>query len=484
MADVLKPFRLFPLALAATLAGCVVGPDFVKPPSDGYAPAPHPDRTVASQGPAGAAQGFGVSDDIQGDWWTLYHDRKLDALIAHAIAGSPTLEAAQATLRSASANLAAARAGLLPIATATVSANESRTTGKYASTASQYGASVGASYTVDVFGGVRRMIEMQQAALDLQRFSVESSYLALTSNVITTALQEALLSAELSAEEEIRSRQAKQLEIIRIREQSGAESPANVLTQESVLLGTESALTTLRTQRTQIRHLLAVYLGDDPATFAGGGLTLSGLMLPTDLPSSVPAKLTERRPDIRQAEAALHQASAAIGVAVAARIPDVGLTAALSTNSGALPTLFSSGLIGLGASVTQTLFDGGALAAREDASRAAYDAAAATYRQTVLSALQNVCDVLAAIDADAQTLSITTRQEERARQSLEISEVQYQYGKIRYADLLNAEEQYQSATIARLSAMASRFSDTAVLYVALGGGWWHRREASPIPTAE
>lgn len=474
MAAVMKLRRLFPLALAATLAGCVVGPDFVKPRSDGYAPAPHPDRTAASEGPAGAAQGFGATDDIQGDWWTLYHDRKLDALIAHAIAGSPTLEAAQATLRSASANLVAARAGLLPMATVTVSANKSRTTGQYASTASQYGASVGASYTVDVFGGVRRMIEMQQAALDLQRFSVESSYLTLTSNVVTTAFQEALLSAEISAEEEIRARQAKQLEIIRIRQQSGAESPANVLTQENVLLGTEAALTTLRTQSAQIRHLLAVYLGDDPATFAGGGLTLSGLTLPTDLPSSVPAKLTERRPDIRQAEAALHQASAAIGVAVAARLPDMGLTAALSTNSGALQTLFSGGVIGLGASVTQTLFDGGALAAREDASRAAYDAAAAAYRQTVLSALQNVCDVLAAIEADAQNLSITTRQEERARQSLEISEVQYQYGKIGYVDLLNAEEQYQSATVARLSAMASRFSDTAALYVALGGGWWHR----------
>jgi NodT family efflux transporter outer membrane factor (OMF) lipoprotein len=195
---------------------------------------------------------------------------------------------------------------------------------------------------------------------------------------------------------------------------------------------------------------------------------------------SVPSALVEQRPDLRAAEANLHAASAAIGVAIANRLPNITLTADAGTSATTLDRLFTpgTGFWDLAASVTQPIFEGGALLHRERAARAAFDEATAQYRSTAITAFQNVADSLHALDLDADALKASVTAERAAAESLEIARRQLQLGAISYLTLLNAEQAYQQARINLVVAQANRFADTAALFQALGGGWWHRQDVA------
>jgi NodT family efflux transporter outer membrane factor (OMF) lipoprotein len=203
---------------------------------------------------------------------------------------------------------------------------------------------------------------------------------------------------------------------------------------------------------------------------------LQGLELPLDLPVSVPSKLVEQRPDVLQAEANLHAASAQIGQAIAARIPQITLTGSLGNTASAAGNLFTPGtnFWTIAGGVTGPIFDGFTLLHKQRAAQAAFDQAAAQYKATVISAFQNVADSLRALQFDADAVKAASASEKAAAHSLDIVHKQLELGQIAYLAVLNAENTFQQARLALVQAEASRLADTAALFQALGGGWWHR----------
>jgi NodT family efflux transporter outer membrane factor (OMF) lipoprotein len=194
------------------------------------------------------------------------------------------------------------------------------------------------------------------------------------------------------------------------------------------------------------------------------------------LPVSLPSKLVEQRPDVRAAEANLHVASAQVGVAIADMLPQFTLSADSGSSALELGQLFgpATGFWDAGASLTQTLFNGGALLHRKRAADAALDQAGAQYRAAVILGCQNVADTLRALQADADGLKASAEADRAARKTFELARSQYQLGTLSFVAVLNAEQIYRQAEIAVVQARASRYSDTAALFQALGGGWWNR----------
>jgi NodT family efflux transporter outer membrane factor (OMF) lipoprotein len=254
-----------------------------------------------------------------------------------------------------------------------------------------------------------------------------------------------------------------------------------VLTQEAALTQTQATLPPLQKQLAQQRNQLMTLIGRFPNQDRGETFDLATLHLPEELPLSLPSQLVEQRPDVRAAEAQLHAASADIGAAIANQLPQITITGLLGGSSGGFGTLFlpASGVWTIGASVAQTLFDAGTLEHKKLATVAAFEKAAAQYRSTVLSAFQDVANALRALQSDADALRAQTAAEDTAAASLSLSQQQYELGAVNYLTLLNAQQTYQNAVINRLRAQAARYSDTAALFQALGGGWWNRTDVDP-----
>jgi NodT family efflux transporter outer membrane factor (OMF) lipoprotein len=207
-------------------------------------------------------------------------------------------------------------------------------------------------------------------------------------------------------------------------------------------------------------------------------LTLASLTLPFDLPLSLPSTLVAQRPDVLQAEENLHAASADIGVARANRLPNINLGANAGTNALAIGQLLNPGtwFWNVGASLLGPIFDGGTKLHQERGARYAFQQSAEQYRSTVLTAFQNVADTLVALEQDANTLKATAAATDAAKTSLDLSRLQYKDGYAAYLAVLNADQAYQQARLSLVQAEADRFTDTAALFQALGGGWWHRPE--------
>jgi NodT family efflux transporter outer membrane factor (OMF) lipoprotein len=482
-------------ALSLLAAGCTVGPDFLrpKPPAvEGYTPEKlAPETASAESAPGklagGEAQRFVEAEDIPGQWWTLFHSASLNALIGEALKANPDLEAAQAALRQAKENVYADQGSLFPTVTANGSATREKLSGAsfgnpgFSPTLSVTTASLSVSYLLDVFGGVRRQVESAEAQADYQRFQLEATYLTLTANVVNAAVTLASLRDQIAATEDIINIERDQLKVVNQQFQLGATSKADVLTQESTLAQTRATLPPLQKQLAQARNQLMTYLGRFPSQYKGETFELASLALPAALPVSLPSKLVEQRPDVRAAESQLHEASANVGVAIANQLPQFNITGQIGNEGLGFDKMFSpgTGIWSIGGSVAQTIFDAGTLEHRKRAAVAAYDQAAAQYRSTVLSAFQDVANALRALQTDADTLKAQVIAERSALDSLTLSREQYRLGAINYLTLLNAEQTYQNAIVSRVRAQAARYSDTAALFQALGGGWWHRADVAP-----
>ncbi len=484
-------------ALALALTACAAGPDF-KPPDaptvaadHPYTPAPLPAQTASAPGPGGAAQRFAAGSDIPAQWWQLYRSEPLDRLIRSALAQSPTLASAQAALRQAQASYEAdAGSRRLPGVTGQLGATRERESQASSgipggNVFSLYSASVNVSYTIDAFGATRRELEGLQAAVDYQRYQVEAAYLSLTANVVTTAIQEASLRAQLQATRDVLDAQAQSLAVVEKQAGLGAVARSVVIAQRAQLAQTRATLPSLEKALAQTRHQLAVYAGRLPGD---GGLPefgLDSLQLPQELPVSLPSSLVRQRPDIRASEALLHEASAQIGVATANLYPQITLSGSAGTQSLKLDKLFSSGSAAwsLGAGLLQPLFNGGALQAKRRVAVAAFDELQAQYRQTVLNAFLNVANTLRALDSDAEALRAQAESEALARESMDLVQRQYQLGAVSYLALLDAQRAYQQARVGLVQAQAARYADTAALFQALGGGWWNRPALADISTA-
>lgn len=456
------------------LTACAVGPNF-KPPRS-----PATDRYTAAEPPLSLASGA----DVPYEWWRIYGSPALDALVAQALHGSPTVSAAQAALRQANELVKVQRASLFPGLQASYSPMRERdAVGTLAPTLSSaqplftlQTAQVSVSYLLDVFGGTRRQIESAQAQADNQRYELEAAYLTLTSNVVTAAIQEASLRAQIKANEDIVRGERDGLDILNRQVTLGGIAQTAVLAQQAALAAAQAQLPPLRKQLAMQRDLLAVLVGRSPGEPVPQTFELSALTLPKDLPLSLPAALIRQRPDVLAAEAQLHYATAQVGVAIADLLPQINLTATLGGTSTSLSTLLASGntFWSAGANLSQTLFAGGALWHHKLAADAALDQAGAQYRTVVLGALQNVADTLYALQFDAQAVEANQAAEQAARNSLQATHATLTQGSITYLDLLNAE-QAQAQAISNLEqARANHLADTAALFVALGGGWWNR----------
>lgn len=481
-----KPIKQFATASAIALlaAGCAVGPDFKRPtapPVTSYTAEPlsmHPAPNVNTQH-------FAQDMDIPADWWSLFHSPALNHLLEQALKSNPTLTAAQASLRQAQENVYAAEGTLFPSVNANASAVRQQSNGAQfgrpgtpGSLFTLYNASVNVTYGIDIFGVARRTLESLEAQAEYQRFQLEAAYLTLTSNIVTTAVQEASLRAQVAATREIVDLESQQLDMLQHQYSVGAASQSSVLAQKTVLAQTRANLPGLEKQLALIRNQLTALAGHFPSEDTGETFDLETLQLPMELPVSLPSKLVEQRPDIRAAEAQLHAASAQIGVATANMFPQFTISGAAGSVSTSASSLMTSGsaVWNAGANLTQPLFHGGTLLHQRRAAVAAFDGAAAQYRSVVLAAFQNVADVLEALQSDTDILEAQTLAAQSASDSLDIARKQYQIGAASYLALLNAQQTYQQTRIGMVQAQATRYADTAALFQSLGGSWWKRND--------
>jgi NodT family efflux transporter outer membrane factor (OMF) lipoprotein len=344
-----------------------------------------------------------------------------------------------------------------------------------------YNASVNVSYAIDVAGGARRELEALRAGIDFQRFQLEAAYLSLTANIATTAFREASLREQIRATRDIVDSQERQAGLVEKQFELGALSRGDVLAQRAQLAQTRANLPPLEKALAQTRNQLAVLIGKFPDEARLPELDLSAFQLPQDLPLSLPSDLLRQRPDIRAAEAILHQTNARIGVAQALMFPQLTLSGSYGTASTSTSNLFDPGNViwNIGAGLLQPIFHAGQLQARKRGAQAAYDQAFAQYQQAVLGAFQNVADVLFALEFDAVALKAQADAEAAARESLDMTTKQLQFGSASYLALFNAQRQYEQAKIGLVQAQAARYADTAALFQALGGGWWNRGEQDP-----
>jgi NodT family efflux transporter outer membrane factor (OMF) lipoprotein len=481
-----------PLAVIATLlTGCAVGPNFVTPPAPdvpGYTPEPLVSRTASAKAAGGEGQHFVRDLDLPGQWWTLFHSKALNSLVETALVANADLQAAQAALRVAKENLYAQQGALLPAVDANFSAIRQQPgiavpsdAGSDQPTFNLFTGQLNVSYSPDVFGGTRRSIEALAAQADSQRFQLEATYLTLTSNLAGAAVQEASLRGQIAATQRIIKIESDVLDLLQRQRELGQVAEADVATQQAALAQVQQTLPPLQKQLAQQRDLLAALSGGFPSDRLTQRFELASLRLPRDLPVSLPSKLVQQRPDIRAAEANLQSASAQIGVAIANRLPNITLTATTGSTALAVDQLFTpgTGFWSAAGTVTQPIFHGGTLLHRELAAKATYDQAAAQYRGVVITAFQNVADVLRAIQSDAVALQRAVAFESAAAKSLEIARKRLELGDINYLSLLTAQQAYQQALINLAQSKAGRYADTVALFQALGGGWWNRSDVEP-----
>lgn len=480
--------RVVVAVLTAGLAGCAVGPDFQRPEAPAttrYTAEPMAAHTAAASTADGIAQHFVEGQDLPEQWWKLFGSDALDQLVSAALLANPDVQAAEAALRAAQENAAAARGAYWPSVEAHFTPVRQRNAEPLASpTASGenlytlHTAQVNVAYAPDVFGSTRRQVEAGAAQTEVAQFQRRAAWLTLTSNVVAAAIQEASLRAQLQATREQIVSATRLLDMVKQQQRTGQLGAADVAAQETALAQLEATLPPLEKQLAQQRNLLAVLAGRLPSEAITQQFDFASLKLPEELPLSLPARLVEQRPDIRAAEAQLHAATAQIGVARAARLPNVALTASLGSVALDTATLFKSGtgFWSIGADLVQPIFRGGSLMHQERAAEAAYDQAAAQYRGTVLTAFQNVADTLHAIDADAKVLRAATTAERAANHSLQIAQRQRELGLIGMPAVLQAEQARQQTVIGLVQARTARYADTVALFQALGGGWSKEKE--------
>ena len=475
-----------PLGLAlAMVSGCAVGPNFRTPrPPDVSQYAARPAATTAGSAniAGGAVQHFAAGADIPSDWWVLFHSKALDALIEQSLAHNPNLQSAQAALTQAREEVLAQRGSYYPSAAASLSASRQKQSQQLAPTPnanlfqySLFTPQVTIAYVPDVFGLNRRMVESARAQAQAVRYQMIATTITLSANVAAAAIQEAALQGQINVTRQLVDLNTHMVGILRYQFAKGYASRLDLAAQQAQLAQVEATLPALRKQRAQQRDLLAVLAGRFPSQAPAQIFGLSSLQLPSELPLSLPSKLVVQRPDVLQAQANLHAASAQVGVAIANRLPEIELTADAGSAALAASQLFTSAtnFAGLGATLTAPIFEGRTLLHQERAAKAAYVQAAAQYRATVLAAFQNVADTLAALEQDADALKAAATAERAAQVALDLSQQQSRAGYVGYLALLSAEQGFQQARISLVQSQANRYLDTVALFQALGGGWWH-----------
>ena len=478
------------LFVATALCACNVGPSFKRPTTP--TPAAYIGRSEplsSGSAAAGANQNALTASDFgqhillgatpAADWWKLFESQPLDELIHRAASSNHTLSAARATLLEAQEVVAAQSGARYPQVSVDAGAGRQKYGTQFAGPFSvppftylAVGATV--RYALDYTGGIARSVEQREALAQYQHSEVEAAYLSLTGNVALQAMIIASTRAQLQAVSELLAEDRDNLNLVRTAFQNGSVSKTDVLTADSQLASDETLLPPLYHQLAVARHALAVLVGQTPADWSPPDFELGEIKLPRELPVSLPSELVHRRPDILAAEAQLHAATAAVGIATANLYPQITLTASggqeaapasawrLFDRSGTAWSLISG--------LTAPIFDGGTLRADRRAALEELHASAERYQQTVLESFGQVADVLDALSQDARTLAAQTRALAVAQSSLELSRESYSAGNTGILQVLDAQRQRQQAQLGFVRAQAQQYLDTTQLFLALGGG--------------
>lgn len=467
--------------IALLLSACAVGPDF-KPPPDlatEHYTGMQPEVTAAASGEGGAAQHFLSGAVVPDRWWESFQCDALNVLVNEALSHSPTVLEARARLREAQETLTAQTRGTLyPGVDAQLGVSRQKIDPAafgipyvpQAPPFTLYNAQVNVSYTLDLFGAERRMIEGVRAQSEYQLDEAEAAELTLAANVVAAAIRQADLQAQIDYTEQLLKAQSRQYEISTERYRVEGISLEDLHQQGSQLEQLRAALPPLRAQREQIDHQLAVYTGKAPADAAIPRFKLQELRLPSDLPLVLPSTLVRRRPDVRASEALWHQASANIGVATANLFPNLTISGyAGSDRTNATDLVDSLNVWSIGAKLLQPIFHAGELHARKRSTVAAYDASAQFYEQTVLQSLQQVADSLRVLEADALALQARATAAQHSDASYSIARQRFDVGGISELSLLDAKRQDLQSALDRSHAEAQRLTDTAALLHALAG---------------
>lgn len=508
--------RLPAVAACALLAACAAGPDYHRPETatgERYTPGDLPAATAAAPGAAGSAQRFVMGRDIPFAWWTQFGSARLDALVERSLHANPSIPAAQAALRQALEFVAAQQGYFYPTVGADFNAQRQKLAGNVGGnspglqgngtvistgqnpsgpvynspvTYNFYTASLVLGYTPDVFGGNRRQVESLRAQADALRYQMEATYITLASNVVGAAIQAASLRSQIEATQAAIDENARGQKILREQLRLGYAARIDVALQDAALAQARALLPPLQKQLEQTEDLLRALCGAMPGEALDDGFELSELRLPEELPVSLPVRLIEQRPDVRAAEEQLHAASAQVGVAVAARLPQFTITGAIGGTSSRINQMFSPGgpfwnLVG---DVAQPIFDGGTLLHRERAADEGLVQAREQYRLAIVTALQNVADTLHAIESDADGLAAAVEAERATREVLDVTQKQADSGYVNGLVLLSAQVAWQQERIALVQARTNRFGDTVALFQSLGGGWWNRPDSGEVAAAK
>ena len=408
------------LAAAGTLAamtGCAVGPNFKRP-----APPAATDYGSASprqsESPAAVtdAQRYVAGMNIPDQWWRVFGSPDLNRLVEQALAANPNVQAGQAALRQAHELYLAQRTSFFPNVQGGFGADRAEfpvntlTSPIVASSSTYtlYTAQLTLSYAPDIFGATRRQVEIAKAQADSTRFQLEATYVTLSTNVVVAAIQETSLRGQISTTQRLLQMEHQLTGLVQQQRHLGTASDLDVLSQQALEAQTAQTLPPLQKQLGQTHDALTALMGRLPSDELQESFQMDDLTLPADLPLSLPSKLVEQRPDVREAEENLHMASAAVGVAIADLLPQFAISADVGSSALKLGKLFTpyTGFWDAGASLTQTLFDAGALIHKKHAAEAALDQAGALYRAAGNTGMpecsQTRCGRSWHVDADAQ----------------------------------------------------------------------------------
>jgi NodT family efflux transporter outer membrane factor (OMF) lipoprotein len=466
-----------PLACALLLAGCAVGPDYQRP--DAPVSASFKEADAATPAWSGDWKPAEPQDALaRADWWTVFGDAQLDALMSEVQISNQNIKAAEAQYRQAVAALQAARAGFFPIVDAQAGASRAR--GASGNTLSGQSVTLGATWEIDVWGRVRRQVESSEASAQASQADLASTLLSTQATLAQSYFLLRVADAQKALLDRTVADYAKSLQLVQNQYAAGTAQRSDVLQSETQLKSAQAQQIDIQITRAQLEHAIAVLVGKAPAALTLGADDFR--TAPPRVPAAVPSQLLERRPDIGAAERRMASANAQIGVAQAAYYPTLSLSASGGLTASTLARWMSlpDRIWSIGGGLAGTLFDGGLRSAAKAQAVAAYDQTVANYRQTVLGAFQEVEDNLAAQRLLEQEAVVQNDALRSAREALALVNNRYRAGTAGLLDVLAAQTSAYTAERTALSIAGRQYTAAVVLIKALGGGW-HAPGAEATP---
>ncbi len=476
--------RTFSLSVmpALLLGGCTVGPNFERPAAPGAATAYIAPGADAPAAAPVAAPGEGPALR----WWEAFGSSELNTLVDRALANNHSLAASNATLAQARERIAAAAGKRLPQVDVSGRAEHEQVNlagfgfdpAEFGVTGGNpvfdlYSVGGGVSYDLDLFGGKKRAVEQAAARAQAQLRQAEAAHLTIAGRVVNQALAIAAVRAQIATANALIAEDQRTVDLTDARRKAGKGTLVEVLTAQSQLANDRGDLPQLDQQLAEARNMLAVLIGISPAELGPTDFDLASFTLPASVPVTLPSALVHKRPDILQAEAELHAATAAVGIATAALYPDITLGATIEQGTPDVGKIFSPGFraFDIFAGVTAPIFHGGTLKAEKRGAEAGVQAAAATYQDTVVTAFGQVADLLDALRNDARSVDNQKQAADVAARSLDLSRRSFQAGNSGILQIIDTDRLYQRARLSLVDAQARQLRNIARLYVATAGGW-------------